>query len=344
MYLEFPTGRLKLFGTLLFPRNKYLVLRPAASALLCEDVFESIVVFGEAWWVGTAEENPEEKQLPLPEALAAAVAPSGAAGEGSEAADGAAVARFDYSYGAGAAAGAACCVCFDVLKLCRRIFASLTRSTMLHDCSWTMRSACYQPAFCALLPAGAAEEGAGGSGRASGTAPRAGARRRASLSTDDSAGTGTSDADGDDFDEVPASQRARRASVAKRKSYAEAEADSDGGSDSGDDGGDSGSDGALPASQREAPASQRARRASAPKRSYKALDGDSGDEDGGDDATDSGTPMLRTALNSCASASNAVGIGVICLASLDHHTSGSLQVPTAKCACVLPKLAKARQT
>lgn len=50
MYMEFPCGgRLKLFGTLLFPANKYMVLRLPSRAgdkgggVLCEDVFESMV-------------------------------------------------------------------------------------------------------------------------------------------------------------------------------------------------------------------------------------------------------------------------------------------------------------
>lgn len=54
MYLDFPQGRLKFFGTLVFPHNKYMVLRTAPSSVLCEDVFESMVG-GWAWvggWVG----------------------------------------------------------------------------------------------------------------------------------------------------------------------------------------------------------------------------------------------------------------------------------------------------
>lgn len=30
------------------------------------------IVFSESWWVGAAEENPEERQLPLPEELSTA--------------------------------------------------------------------------------------------------------------------------------------------------------------------------------------------------------------------------------------------------------------------------------
>jgi hypothetical protein len=45
LYIDFPGGgRLKLLGTLCYPANRYMVLRPGrASAVLCEDVFESMV-------------------------------------------------------------------------------------------------------------------------------------------------------------------------------------------------------------------------------------------------------------------------------------------------------------
>lgn len=69
MYLEFPEGRLRLRGTLMFPKNKYVVLRLGNKEALCEDVMESIIVFSEYHWVGTAEENPEEVELPMPESL-----------------------------------------------------------------------------------------------------------------------------------------------------------------------------------------------------------------------------------------------------------------------------------
>ncbi|KAI3423995.1 hypothetical protein D9Q98_009828 [Chlorella vulgaris] len=70
LYLDFPLGRYKLFGTLVFPRNKYLVLKMGQKEVLCEDVLDSMVVFSEGWWVGTAEENPKEKKLPEPDWLA----------------------------------------------------------------------------------------------------------------------------------------------------------------------------------------------------------------------------------------------------------------------------------
>lgn len=44
MYLDFHAGRLKLTGTLAFPKSKYLVLGPGQKEqVACEDVFESVV-------------------------------------------------------------------------------------------------------------------------------------------------------------------------------------------------------------------------------------------------------------------------------------------------------------
>ncbi|ONK64151.1 uncharacterized protein A4U43_C07F22630 [Asparagus officinalis] len=59
---------MKLFGTHVYPRNKYLTLQLTKSAkgVMCEDCFESLIVFSEAWWIGTKEENPEENQLEFP--------------------------------------------------------------------------------------------------------------------------------------------------------------------------------------------------------------------------------------------------------------------------------------
>jgi hypothetical protein len=55
MYLDFPTGRLKLFGTLVFPKNKYMVLRLGGSSVLAEDVFENMV--GGAATAGVCEKK-----------------------------------------------------------------------------------------------------------------------------------------------------------------------------------------------------------------------------------------------------------------------------------------------
>ncbi|KAI5019925.1 hypothetical protein ZWY2020_044813 [Hordeum vulgare] len=71
LYLEFPQGRMKLLGTHVYPKNKYLTLQMTRSGkgVACEDVFESMIVFSEAWWVGTKEQNPDELKLEFPKEL-----------------------------------------------------------------------------------------------------------------------------------------------------------------------------------------------------------------------------------------------------------------------------------
>ena len=43
LYIELPGGRLKFFGTLVFPKNRYLVLRFGQKDIVCEDVLENMV-------------------------------------------------------------------------------------------------------------------------------------------------------------------------------------------------------------------------------------------------------------------------------------------------------------
>ena len=50
MYIDFPCGRLKLLGTLVFPKSKYVVCRMASGHVLLEDVFETLVRPGAGHW------------------------------------------------------------------------------------------------------------------------------------------------------------------------------------------------------------------------------------------------------------------------------------------------------
>ena len=43
LYVDFPEGRMKFLGTLMFPANKYMVLRVGNRDILCEDCFDSMV-------------------------------------------------------------------------------------------------------------------------------------------------------------------------------------------------------------------------------------------------------------------------------------------------------------
>eukprot|EP00123_Amoebidium_parasiticum_P014044 comp22295_c2_seq1/m.33067 comp22295_c2_seq1/g.33067 ORF comp22295_c2_seq1/g.33067 comp22295_c2_seq1/m.33067 type:complete len:529 (-) comp22295_c2_seq1:276-1862(-) len=72
MYVNFPEGRLKLLGALAYPKNKLITLQCSKHGMQIGDTFDHVVVFSEVMWVGTKEENPQEKALPMPEHLKSA--------------------------------------------------------------------------------------------------------------------------------------------------------------------------------------------------------------------------------------------------------------------------------
>ncbi|KAG9138122.1 hypothetical protein Leryth_001367 [Lithospermum erythrorhizon] len=71
LYLDFPQGQMKLFGTIVYPKNRYLTLQFSRGGknVMCEDYFDNMIVFSDAWWIGRKEENPEELQLEFPKEL-----------------------------------------------------------------------------------------------------------------------------------------------------------------------------------------------------------------------------------------------------------------------------------
>ncbi|KAI9087822.1 hypothetical protein K1719_030152 [Acacia pycnantha] len=71
LYLDFPQGRMKLFGTIVYPKNRYLTLQFSRGGknAMCEDYFDNMIVFSDAWWIGTKDENPEEARLEFPKEL-----------------------------------------------------------------------------------------------------------------------------------------------------------------------------------------------------------------------------------------------------------------------------------
>lgn len=94
LLIDFPLGRLKMIGTLLFPKAKYLLLKFGTKDVLCEDIFDSVVLFAEMHWVGTKEDNPSEAPLDMPEELQTAIVREPAPGEAAKAAaDGVTLAR-----------------------------------------------------------------------------------------------------------------------------------------------------------------------------------------------------------------------------------------------------------
>lgn len=54
LYLDFPQGRMKLFGTILYPENRYLTLQFSRGGknVMCEDYFDNMIIFSDGWWIG----------------------------------------------------------------------------------------------------------------------------------------------------------------------------------------------------------------------------------------------------------------------------------------------------
>jgi len=71
VYLDFAMGRMKLLGSIVRPTStRYFTLNAKSKDRMnLEEWFDSVIVFPSWYWIGTREENPEEKPLPLPEAL-----------------------------------------------------------------------------------------------------------------------------------------------------------------------------------------------------------------------------------------------------------------------------------
>ncbi|KAI3941629.1 hypothetical protein MKX01_018219 [Papaver californicum] len=63
--------KVKLFGTIVYPKNRYLTLQfsKGGKNVMCEDYFDNMIVFSEAWWIGTKDENAEEVRLEFPKEL-----------------------------------------------------------------------------------------------------------------------------------------------------------------------------------------------------------------------------------------------------------------------------------
>ncbi|XP_010247536.1 PREDICTED: DNA-binding protein RHL1 isoform X1 [Nelumbo nucifera] len=71
LYLDFPQGQMKLFGTIVYPKNRYLTLQfsKGGKNVICEDYFDNMIVFSDAWWIGKKDENPGEARLEFPKEL-----------------------------------------------------------------------------------------------------------------------------------------------------------------------------------------------------------------------------------------------------------------------------------
>lgn len=67
-------GRLKCTGRTVHTKGRFFTLYGdkavgRATRMDCRDVFDSVVFFSKACWVGKKEDNPSEEPLPLPESL-----------------------------------------------------------------------------------------------------------------------------------------------------------------------------------------------------------------------------------------------------------------------------------
>ncbi|MCD7449793.1 hypothetical protein HAX54_001530 [Datura stramonium] len=71
LYLDFPQGQMKLFGTIVYPKNGYLTMQFSRGGknVVCEDYLDNMIVFSDAWWIGRKDENPEEARLEFPKDL-----------------------------------------------------------------------------------------------------------------------------------------------------------------------------------------------------------------------------------------------------------------------------------
>lgn len=72
MTIEFEEGRLRLLGTVLKPRGKFLTLRvppKPKGSVTCEDVFDSVVAFSDAVWIGKKDENEHDAPLAMPDSI-----------------------------------------------------------------------------------------------------------------------------------------------------------------------------------------------------------------------------------------------------------------------------------
>ncbi|GAB2293191.1 DNA-binding protein rhl1 [Dionaea muscipula] len=68
LYLDFPQGRMKLFGTIVYSKNQYLTLQfsKGGKNVTCDDYFDAMIIFSDACWIGRKDENPDEARLDFP--------------------------------------------------------------------------------------------------------------------------------------------------------------------------------------------------------------------------------------------------------------------------------------
>ena len=70
LYIDFPTGRVKLQGRIVEPRATLMPLtfKKKGPAVVKASV-KTVIVFSKTSWIGTKEENPDETPLPMPDQM-----------------------------------------------------------------------------------------------------------------------------------------------------------------------------------------------------------------------------------------------------------------------------------
>jgi hypothetical protein len=78
LYLDFPDGRIKMRGFLVYPANPLLAvqlprsLRSSTRSLDCRGSFDHLIIFNQYWWIGNKQNNSNEDPLDWPEHYSAA--------------------------------------------------------------------------------------------------------------------------------------------------------------------------------------------------------------------------------------------------------------------------------
>jgi hypothetical protein len=71
LYIDFPIGRMKLQGRLVEPKSALMPMtfKKKSRKVIVKNAVKTMIVFSNTSWIGTKEENPEEKPLPMPEGM-----------------------------------------------------------------------------------------------------------------------------------------------------------------------------------------------------------------------------------------------------------------------------------
>ena len=70
LYIDFPTGRIKLQGRLVETKKSLMPMKvKKGGKITVKNAVKTLIVFSKTSWIGTKAENPEEKPMPMPEGV-----------------------------------------------------------------------------------------------------------------------------------------------------------------------------------------------------------------------------------------------------------------------------------